>query len=205
MLKIYLARHGQNIDNVNGVLNGHRDEPLSDLGKQQAKELAQKIWDTKLSFDKIYSSPLSRTYKTAEAISDKLNLEKPEKIDLLIERNFGIMTGKQQSKIEELCAPDILKTETVTYFLSPDGAETFPQLIVRAEKLLKYIKDKHKNGNILMVGHGDFGKMIYCAYYKLDWKEVLKMFHFGNSDLILMSPKSNPNDVHVFQFKQYNV
>ncbi len=32
MLKIYLARHGQNEDNANGILNGHRDLPLTDIG-----------------------------------------------------------------------------------------------------------------------------------------------------------------------------
>ena len=45
MLKIYLARHGQDQDNANGILNGQRDEPLTDIGINQAKQLAQKISD----------------------------------------------------------------------------------------------------------------------------------------------------------------
>lgn len=36
IMKIYLARHGQNEDN----LNGHRDVPLTDLGRAQAHEAA---------------------------------------------------------------------------------------------------------------------------------------------------------------------
>jgi probable phosphoglycerate mutase len=35
MMKIYLTRHGQNEDNLNGILNGHRDLPLTDLGRDQ--------------------------------------------------------------------------------------------------------------------------------------------------------------------------
>lgn len=205
MLKIYLARHGQNLDNVNGILNGWRDEPLSELGINQAHELANNISLNDLVFTKVYSSPLSRAYDTAKTITDKLNIESPEIIDLLIERNFGEMTGKPQKTIEKECAPDILKTDTVTYFLSPNEAETFPDLIRRAKKLLTFLKSKHKDGDILLVSHGDFGKMIYCAYYNLDWREVLKLFHFGNSDLILMSPESDPNDVHVFKFDQHNL
>ncbi len=205
MLKIYLARHGQNLDNVNGLLNGWRDEPLSDLGRDQAQELADSISKSKLKFIKVYSSPLSRAYDTAKTISDKLNIESPEINELLIERNFGDMTGKPQNTIEQECSPDILKTDTVTYFLSPNGAETFPDLIIRAKKLISFLESKHGDGNILLVSHGDFGKMIYCAYYNLDWKEVLKMFHFGNSDLILMSPESDPNEVHVFKFDQHNL
>jgi broad specificity phosphatase PhoE len=37
MLKLYLARHGQNLDNANGILNGHRDEPLTKKGMEKAR------------------------------------------------------------------------------------------------------------------------------------------------------------------------
>lgn len=43
MLNIYIVRHGQDEDNQNGILNGHRDMPLTELGKTQAQQLAQKI------------------------------------------------------------------------------------------------------------------------------------------------------------------
>ena len=66
MLKTYLARHGQNIDNVNGVLNGHRDEPLTAFGIAQAKTTADFIVANKLTFDIIYSSPLKRAHVTVE-------------------------------------------------------------------------------------------------------------------------------------------
>jgi len=40
MLKIYLAQHGQNEDNANGMLNGHRALPLTEMGIAQATEIA---------------------------------------------------------------------------------------------------------------------------------------------------------------------
>jgi len=148
MLKIYLARHGQDQDNANGILNGQRDEPLTDIGINQAKQLAQKISDANFKFDIIYSSPLQRAFKTAQIISDTQNLSEPIKLASLIERDFGIMTGQHTSDIEKLCAPDILKTNTITYFFSPKNAETFPQLVVRAEKFLNFIMEKHSDGSI---------------------------------------------------------
>ncbi len=205
MFKIYLARHGQDEDNAKTILNGRRDTSLTAKGVEQAKILAKKIKESGIRFDKVYSSPLKRAYKTAEIIAKTISLEKPEKLDDLIERDFGIMTGKSHTQIEELCSPDILKTETVTYFLSPKGAETFSQLIERAKKLIKHLNKRHKDGNILLVSHGDFGKMIYCAYYNLDWKYVLTMFHFGNSDLLLLSPDSKVEDVHLFKSQQHNL
>jgi len=204
MLKIYLARHGQNEDNANGILNGHRDLPLTDIGIAQAHEVADKIKTTGLIFDSVLSSPLKRASKTAEIIADANGLPKPIVVNELIERDFGKMTGLEQSRIEELCAPDIIKTDTVTYFLSPEGAETFPDLLRRAETLLNKIVEEHKDGSILLVTHGDFGKMIYAQYYDLDWKDVLTLFHFGNSELLLLSPDSTAGEAHVFKIIQHN-
>jgi len=204
MLKIYLARHGQDEDNAMGLLNGRRDEPLTDLGIIQANKLAQEVKDIGLKFDVIYSSPLQRAFETAKTVSEILNLNEPIKLDLLIERDFGIMTGQRLSDIEKLCAPDILKTNTVNYFLSPQNAETFPQLIERAKTLLNFIRNKHNDGSILLVTHGDLGKMVYAAYYRLDWAEILKMFNFGNSELLLLSQDSKPEDSHIFKTEQFN-
>ncbi len=204
MLKIYLARHGQDEDNVNGILNGHRDKPLTKLGESQAQELAEKIKSLNLTFDKVYASPLQRAYKTAEIVTKKLNIESPEVMNDLIERDFGIMTGKKHIEIEIL-SPHVLKTETVTYFLDPEKAETFANLKIRGKKILEHLKKSHIDGNILLVTHGDIGKMIYAAYYDLDWEKVLKMFHFGNSDLLLLSENSSPTDAHIVTIGQHNL
>jgi uncharacterized phosphatase len=204
MTKIYLARHGQDKDNEMGILNGHRDMPLTELGVSQANQLSQEIKKSGLGFDKVLCSPLQRAYQTAKRITDALGIDAPEKIDLLIERDFGIMSGKRIKDIETLCAPDIIKAEVIAYFLSPEGAETFPQLITRAKKVLKFVTDSYRDQNILLVTHGDFGKMLYAAYYDLDWQQALTMFHFGNSELLLLAKDSDPEDSHVFNIKQYN-
>jgi len=204
MLKIYLARHGQDRDNASGILNGRRDEPLTELGLEQAKTLAKEIVVAKLSFDVTYSSPLRRAYVTAQTITDALGIAKPIIMPDLIERDFGVMTGKLTKDIAKLCSPEILQADPITYFLSPEGAETFPDLMKRGRRIIKEIQERHKDGSILLVGHGDFGKMIYAAYYNLDWKSVLRMFHFGNSELLLLSEDSSPEEARVFHFQQYN-
>jgi len=131
-------------------------------------------------------------------------LEKPKILKDLIERDFGVITGRLVSKIVEMCAPNILRGELVTYCIDPDGSETFPQLIKRAKKLLKKLQKKHPIGNILLVTHGDFGKMLYTAFYNLDWRDVLMGFHFGNSDLLKLSNDIKAEDAHVVELKQYN-
>jgi broad specificity phosphatase PhoE len=199
---IFIARHGQNVDNANGILNGHRDLPLTDLGRQQAKDLAKGIKTASLTFEAIYSSPLMRAYETAEIVSRELGLDTPEVIPELIERDFGVMTGKPTASIEKECAPDIIKTSTITYFLSPKGAETFPDLMERGHKILSTVRAQRQSGKVLLVCHGDLGKMIYAAATGKDWKKVLVDFHFGNGDLIEVGPH---DEVHKVKLTQHNL
>ena len=123
MLRIYLTRHGQDEDNAKGILNGRRNESLTSLGVEQANKLAQEIKGAGFTFDAVYSSPLLRAYNTAKVVTEALNLEKPTIMKDLVERDFGVMTGKAVKDIEDLCAPNIIKANPIVYFLSPEGAE----------------------------------------------------------------------------------
>lgn len=204
MLKIYLARHGQDEDNASGILNGRRDTPLTNLGLGQAWTLARGIKNAGMTFDATYSSRLQRAYATGETITDELGIAKPIIMPDLIERDFGTMTGKLTAEIATLCAPDVVYAKPITYFLSPEGAETFPQLVERGERVIAEVGSRHEDGNILLVTHGDIGKMIFTAYHQLDWMSVLTLFHFGNSDLLLLSEATPPEAAKIFHFAQYN-
>jgi probable phosphoglycerate mutase len=201
-VEIMIARHGQNEDNVNGILNGHRDLPLTNLGRQQARDLGQGIIDAGLTFDAVYCSPLARAHETADIAAEVANLPEPEVMQNLIERDYGIMTGKPIDDIEKIVGSEnILKTDVVTYFLDPEGAETFPELIERGQKILNEVRVKHQKGRVLLVCHGDIGKMIYAAATGTEWHKVLKDFHFGNGDLIDVSGNG---DVHKVKLEQFN-
>ena len=235
VLNIYVARHGQDRDNSNGILNGHRDEPLTELGRKQAKDVANKMLQAgftlestpkstsandsnkKVVLSAVYSSPLQRAFETANifvnTLSNKTPQQKVQKLEDLIERDFGIMTGQPTSSIIEKCGiNNILVTEKINYFLHPQGAETFPNLIDRAKRLLSHIEqiitsdgdEEDSETSILVVTHGDFGKMIYAAYYNLPWEDVLRSFHFGNSEVLLLSKTSSSENAHVFETMQYN-
>mmetsp|Transcript_424 Transcript_424/g.930 ORF Transcript_424/g.930 Transcript_424/m.930 type:complete len:260 (-) Transcript_424:129-908(-) len=251
MVHLYVARHGQDEDNSNGILNGRRDRALTDLGRRQAREVGLKMKSAGFSlrggecpaasrrdgasasasgqgvtFSRVFSSPLRRASDTAQIFCEILSGSsggdatrsngaaemvkvKVETLDDLIERDFGTMTGQPTKSIVERCGVDgVLATETINYFLHPAGAETFPDLINRAKRLLVRIeeiaKDLPSSDAILLVTHGDFGKMLYAAYYNLQWQDVLRQFHFGNSEVLLLSRESGANDAHVFETMQYN-
>lgn len=200
-LQVFIARHGQNEDNVNNLLNGHRDLPLTELGREQARELGRAIKASGLSFDTIYCSPLVRAKETAEILAEMNQFDPPIVYDQLIERDFGAMTGTPADEIEARCSPHIIKADPVTYVLYPEGGETFPQLLERGHVILDYVSSRHSDGNVLLVCHGDIGKMIYAAATGKDWRTVLTDFHFGNGDLIDIS---SDGDVHKVKLVQHN-
>lgn len=222
-LRIYLARHGQDEDNAAGILNGHRDMPLTEIGVGQARTVAGKVSAAGLKFDAVYASPLQRAFRTAEIICDGLRSgdavvasagtptsgdagPSPIRLDDLIERDFGTLTGTPTSEIARRCGKDVLRTDTITYFLSPSGAETFPDLLDRARRFLARVRDDLRpgGGTVLLVTHGDFGKMLYASYYGLGWEDVLRKFHFGNSEILLLSEESSAEEAHVFEIDQHN-
>lgn len=177
-------RHGQDEDNAAGILNGHRDTPLTELGRQQAKIAAQKLKDNNI--DIIYASPLKRAYETARIVADELKVDEVVLDNHLIERDFGVLTGKPVADILKY-TDKVLKTEKITYFLEVEGAEDFPSLLERAKIFYSEIEQRHSNQNILLVCHGDIGKIIRAVYHGIDWETSLKTYYFDNTQVLELS------------------
>ena len=55
-MKLYITRHGETLRNAEQRVLGRTDDPLSEKGRAQAKELAEKMRD--IEVDIIFSSPL---------------------------------------------------------------------------------------------------------------------------------------------------
>jgi probable phosphoglycerate mutase len=204
VLNIYIARHGQNEDNANGILNGHRDLPLTDIGFKQARQLARGIQKAGLAFDAVYVSPLSRAKVTGEIVAEVIGAPEPVVMHSIIERDFGSMTGVPVGDIELFCAPHVVRTKFITYFLAPPGAETFPELLERAGRALAELREQHTEGSLLLVTHGDIGKMMFAAYYSMSWQETLTKFHFGNCELLVLADGVDPHEPHIVKMDQHN-
>ena len=64
MHSIYFARHGETVWNVENKICGMTDSPLTEKGRQQARELGQKVKESGVHIDEILYSPLSRAEGT---------------------------------------------------------------------------------------------------------------------------------------------
>jgi broad specificity phosphatase PhoE len=200
MVEIYLCRHGQSKANAKGILAGHMDSPLNNIGRLQAKELAKLAKSAELRFDHVYVSPLSRAAKTAKIIAEATNSPEPQVMKELIERDFGILTGKSVLDIPKY-SKNVLGTSKIGYFLDGEGVESFPETLRRAQGVLEKVQAAHKDGKVLLVTHGDTGMMLFAAFHHTDWKEALAHFHFGNYELLLLK-KDMHHKPHVFEIDQ---
>ena len=78
MTTILMARHGETDWNRDQRFQGHADPPLNDVGREQARELAERLAGERL--DAVYTSPLQRASETAAIVAARLGLT-PEPLD----------------------------------------------------------------------------------------------------------------------------
>jgi len=68
--RLLLARHGTTDWNARHVWQGHRDIPLNDLGRAQARALAERL--AVETIDALWTSDLSRATETAEIVGERI-------------------------------------------------------------------------------------------------------------------------------------
>ncbi len=181
MPTIYVVRHGQDEDNAAGILNGHRDRPLTELGRAQARAAA--VTFVERSITTIYTSPLQRARQTATIIAEHLGIAPVVPLPELVERDFGILTGKPSVDIPRYSSKT-LQSDHVLYFLEGEGVEQFPNVYERAQRILLKMRDLHPHEHIMLVTHGDTGKMLWAAHHGVHWRSGLAQPHFVNAGVL---------------------
>lgn len=94
-IKYYLIRHGETTANRDGVLQGSRDFPLTDLGKKQLLNCGIELNARNIDFDLCLVSDLKRAQHSAELLLSKLEIQpKLTVLDSnLREVSFGVREG----------------------------------------------------------------------------------------------------------------
>ena len=98
MTEIILARHGETEWNVEEVFRGQIDVELNQNGLKQAELLAESLSGVKI--EAVYSSPLKRAAKTAEAIARRHKL-KVEIAPDLTDCHFGRWQGLHLREVRD--------------------------------------------------------------------------------------------------------
>jgi probable phosphoglycerate mutase len=158
--RLCLIRHGETAWNAEKRLQGHTDIPLNMRGENQARQMAQALKDTRLTFDVLYTSDLKRALDTASAIVQLFGVVAQVDSNLR-ERHFGALQGLSINEAP-LLRPDIWQDHIIRDLDHElEGGESIRQFALRIQESLDRIEDQHSGKTILMVSHGGTLDMMY--------------------------------------------
>ena len=149
--RLLLVRHGESTWNRERRVQGQHDPPLSQRGREQARELAVRLAGSRLAA--FYSSDLRRAWETALPLAEAVARE-PTPLRGLREIALGEWEGKTR---EELMAEFPAEWETWTRKPSWDivpggeGARPFEERVLAT---LAGIQADLARGDVLCVTHG---------------------------------------------------
>lgn len=145
-MRLTITRHGQTVENTQGILQGQTHGRLSTLGKEQAKLLAKRL--SKEHFDIIYASDLRRVKQTVSPLLKYHPKTKLIYTKTLRERSFGPLEGMCSRNI------DFEHEELHGALSGKTNGETKEQFYNGIKKFLTEIRSKHHGKSVLVIAHG---------------------------------------------------
>jgi broad specificity phosphatase PhoE len=153
--QIYLVRHGETEWSVNGRHTGRTDIPLTDVGREQAKDLGRRIGGH--PFALVLTSPLSRAAETARLAG----IADAEHDDDLREWDYGAFEGRTTADIRSEI-PDW------SIWTGPwREGETARQVGARADRVLARCLDPAVDGDALLFAHGHLLRVLTARWLGL--------------------------------------
>jgi broad specificity phosphatase PhoE len=158
MARIILVRHGETEWNRVERFRGRADVPLNATGLAQAEATGRRVaaeWQPVA----IYSSPLSRAVKTAEAIARHFDLAvqvHPGLIDIDYGQWQGLTPDEARQRWPEMLAAWYNAPHTARI----PGGETLDDLRTRALATIMELTARHAGESIVVVGHTVVNRII---------------------------------------------
>jgi len=147
-MKLILVRHGETDENAAKVSQGHLNTPLTEKGRKQAKEVAEKLKDEKI--DLCYCSDLDRCLDTTKEI---VKFHPHLKIVLAKELREQAK-GKSEGQPHEKVYAKFDQTNVPYHLWDYDGGETLVEVFDRVVSFVDSLKKKHSGQTVLLVSHG---------------------------------------------------
>lgn len=106
IIRLFIIRHGQTDNNVQKILQGHRDTNLNATGIEQGLKLGKYMYEQHITFDFVASSDLKRCKETTMCVlkeikHDTANMPPVEYYPALRERYMGVIEGMHITEAEK--------------------------------------------------------------------------------------------------------
>jgi len=165
MVKVILVRHGETDWNRKEVFRGRIDVALNQNGRKQAQALAEATRE--FHIDAIYSSPLSRSLETAEAVAG-IHCMSVKLADGFIDFHYGDWQGLEHREVEKNF-PDLYREwHESPHLVQIPGGENLYDVSRRSLEELERLSVKCEGQTIMIASHRVVNKVLLCAVMGLD-------------------------------------
>lgn len=166
---LIIFRHGQTEWNREGIHQGRLDSPLTAMGSQQAKGLAEILRPLVQAGDRhAYTSPTGMAKRSAELALGPLGFE-AKMDDRLQEVHFGEWQGRTTAEIDEMSRVPKSADPFMWNFTSPEG-ETFEAMCARVQGFLDEL-----TGPSIISTHGITSRVLRGLHLGLDENGMREM------------------------------
>ncbi|XP_053169891.1 6-phosphofructo-2-kinase/fructose-2,6-bisphosphatase 3 isoform X3 [Scomber japonicus] len=140
---IYLCRHGESTDNLEGRLGG--DAGLSPHGKQFSAALARFVEEQQMNDLKVWTSQLCRSIQTVEHLGVPY-----EQWKALNEIDAGVCEEMTYDEVKEKFPEEFLLRDEDKYYYRYPAGESYQDLVQRLESV---IMELERQENVLVICH----------------------------------------------------
>jgi alpha-ribazole phosphatase len=175
---LYLIRHGATEGNEKEKrYKGSIDVPISEKGIRQVEACAEFIRSTLdgAPLSAVYSSPLSRAYRSAEILAEPFGLS-PVIIPDMRERHFGKWEGLTFNEIRDQYPDEFDAWVKNPVKHCPVGGESTIDVYHRVVNALDLILMCHGDGEkIALAGHGGVNRVILCHVMSIPLENIFRI------------------------------
>lgn len=168
---VYITRHGQPSRSINQI-DVPGDPPLSELGREQARLLGQRL--VSIKFDgTIFSSPYRRTVETADIIADQLDTSFELDLALREQAGEGIVNFRGLTLEQVTAQYKRLAPSSQLPYPWWAGAENQQDVLARVKKFLDELI-AISSSDALLVSHGASGLAAMWAILRQHDRQALR-------------------------------
>jgi probable phosphoglycerate mutase len=165
MLRLYFLRHGETAPSRDGRYCGQLDAPLTDAGHEIAEAFAARYGD--IQWRAIYASDKQRTYATALPVAKLVGRDIVQNA-ALTEVSYGAWEGLTHAEASSGWPEEYRLWKLDPGGRGTPGGETAYQVAARAMPFIDTIRDRHAEGDVLVVSHKTTIRIITSALLGID-------------------------------------
>ena len=183
-MRLYFARHGESEGNVKRLFYGVTDLALTDRGREQARELGEKL--AGIHIERCLASPLSRAAETARLALAGRDVPL-ELCDGLKEQHMGDFENKDYARLLEEFPEQVTGMLEDWSLFPPPGGESYEQVYGRTGAVIRSVLERGED--TLIVGHNGALATIFVRLLDMQPKAVnhIWLLHGCYSSIVIGS------------------